>query len=149
MQDPLLPLSEAALGTPYSAEYLSLRARTGKLKARKIEDVWHVRKNDLDAYVKQYVSSRGIPAEPLIPLSEAALITPYSAEYLSLRARTGKLKAKKVNGVWHAKKGDLDAYVKKYEEEGREAKENIVEEKLSSAVRQFENIGCKNNICKK
>lgn len=36
----LISIAEAALSTPYSAEYLSLRARTGHLKAMKIARNW-------------------------------------------------------------------------------------------------------------
>lgn len=36
----LISITEAALHTPYSAEYLSLRARTGHLKAIKIARNW-------------------------------------------------------------------------------------------------------------
>ncbi len=36
----------------------------------------------------------------LISLAEAAALTPYSAEYLSLRARTGHLKALKIARNW-------------------------------------------------
>ncbi len=36
----------------------------------------------------------------LISIAEAASFTPYSAEYLSLRARTGHLKATKIARNW-------------------------------------------------
>ena len=37
----LMPLRQLARGSPYSQEYLSLRARQGVLEAVKIDDVWH------------------------------------------------------------------------------------------------------------
>lgn len=46
-----------------------------------------------------------------IPLAEAAQFTPYSAEYLSLLARKGRLVAKKVNGVWHTTRAVVNAYL--------------------------------------
>jgi len=46
-----------------------------------------------------------------IPLAEAAQFTPYSAEYLSLLARKGRLVAKKVNGVWHTTRAVINAYL--------------------------------------
>lgn len=53
--DELLPLKELAMGTPYSQEYLSLRARQGLLDAVKIGKTWHSSKRA----VKQYLSERG------------------------------------------------------------------------------------------
>ena len=47
----------------------------------------------------------------LIPLSKLASLTPYSVEYLSLRARQGKLKAVKINNVWHSTKADIKNYL--------------------------------------
>ena len=48
----------------------------------------------------------------LIPLKELAKETKYSQEYLSLRARQGKLNATKINGIWHVARKDLKDYVK-------------------------------------
>jgi hypothetical protein len=41
-----------------------------------------------------------IASGELISIAEAAELTPYSAEYLSLRARTGHLKATKIARNW-------------------------------------------------
>lgn len=49
-------LSKAAIGTPYSAEYLSLLARKRKLPAQKIKNVWHITKFALDEYVKKQIA---------------------------------------------------------------------------------------------
>ncbi|MFZ2049017.1 MAG: hypothetical protein WAV25_01845, partial [Minisyncoccia bacterium] len=46
-------------------------------------------------------------------MSEAAALTPYSSEYLSLLARRGKLSAKKIDGVWYTTKSILDDYMKR------------------------------------
>jgi len=48
----------------------------------------------------------------LIPLKELAKETKYSQEYLSLRARQGKLPATKINNIWHAARKDLKEYFK-------------------------------------
>ena len=48
----------------------------------------------------------------LIPISKLAHLTPYSVEYLSLRARQGKLKAIKINNVWHSTTADIKNYLK-------------------------------------
>lgn len=44
-------------------------------------------------------------------MSEAAPLTPYSAEYLSLLARKRKLSAKKVGNAWYTTKAILDEYM--------------------------------------
>jgi hypothetical protein len=46
-----------------------------------------------------------------VSLAELAPSTPYSAEYLSLLARKKRINAKKIDGVWHATKGDLVSYI--------------------------------------
>ena len=50
-------------------------------------------------------------ANELIPLKELAKESPYSQEYLSLRARQGKLFAVKLNGVWHSSRQNLKRYL--------------------------------------
>lgn len=45
-----IPLREAARGTPYNQEYLSLLARLGRLDARKIGRVWHTTRRAVKAY---------------------------------------------------------------------------------------------------
>lgn len=47
----LVPLRTLAQGSPYSQEYLALRARQGVLEAVKIGDVWYSSKSGLDEYV--------------------------------------------------------------------------------------------------
>jgi len=47
----LIPLSEAAKGTPYSAEYLSLLARRGMLDAVKVGRVWMTTRSTLRRYI--------------------------------------------------------------------------------------------------
>lgn len=49
-EDEWLPLREAAVGTPYSQEYLSLLARTGRLEAVKRERVWYTTRRAVEAY---------------------------------------------------------------------------------------------------
>ncbi|MDD4621338.1 MAG: Fic family protein, partial [Methanosarcina sp.] len=53
--DELLPLKELAIETPYSQEYLSLRARQGLLDAVKIGKIWYSSKRA----VKNYLSEHG------------------------------------------------------------------------------------------
>ncbi len=45
-----ISLAEAASGTSYSGDYLRLRARQGKLKARKINGLWYTTENWLRRY---------------------------------------------------------------------------------------------------
>jgi excisionase family DNA binding protein len=49
----LLSLKDASELTPYSADYLNLLARKGKIKARKIGRDWLITKSDLFAYVRR------------------------------------------------------------------------------------------------
>jgi len=46
-------------------------------------------------------------------MSEAAGLTPYSAEYLSLLARKKKLSAKKIGKTWYTTKGILEEYMQR------------------------------------
>jgi Fic family protein len=50
-------------------------------------------------------------ADELVPLKELATSTPYSQEYLSLRARQGALDAVKIGGVWHSSRRAVARYV--------------------------------------
>lgn len=50
---PLISLTDAATGTPYSAEYLSLRARTGHLKAIKIARNWLTTREAVSSYLTE------------------------------------------------------------------------------------------------
>lgn len=52
--DELLPLKELAKGTPYSQEYLSLRARQGILDAVKIGKAWYSSKRAIEQYISEY-----------------------------------------------------------------------------------------------
>ncbi len=49
----LLSLKEAATLTPYSADYLNLLARKGKIRARKIGRDWLITKSDLFDYLRK------------------------------------------------------------------------------------------------
>ncbi len=50
------------------------------------------------------------PERALIPLRTLARHSPYSQEYLSLRARQGVLEAVKIDGVWYASRKGLADY---------------------------------------
>jgi len=49
-EDEWIPLREAATGTPYSQEYLSLLARKGRLEAIKQGRIWATTRRAVDAY---------------------------------------------------------------------------------------------------
>jgi len=51
-EERLVPLLELSKGSDYSQEYLSLRARQGKLDAVKIENIWYSSKRALKDYKK-------------------------------------------------------------------------------------------------
>jgi Fic family protein len=52
--DELLPLKELAKGTPYSQEYLSLRARQGVLDAVKTGKAWYSSKRAVEDYLSEH-----------------------------------------------------------------------------------------------
>ncbi|MCU0850228.1 MAG: Fic family protein [Candidatus Thermoplasmatota archaeon] len=52
-EDHLIPLKELAKQAPYSQEYLSLRARQGKLDAIKLEQTWYSSRRALKEYMKK------------------------------------------------------------------------------------------------
>jgi len=51
------------------------------------------------------------PEDEWIPLREAADLVPYSQDYLSLLARTGKLEAMKHGRIWHTTPRALELYM--------------------------------------
>ena len=51
------------------------------------------------------------PEDEWISLREAAELVPYSQEYLSLLARTGKLEAMKYGRIWHTTPRALQLYL--------------------------------------
>ena len=61
----------------------------------------------------QYYLSVFVDEEHLILLKELAKSSSYSQEYLSLRARQGKLDAVKIENVWYSSKRALKVYLKK------------------------------------
>ena len=51
------------------------------------------------------------PEDEWLPLREAAKLVPYSQDYLSLLARTGKLEAVKRGRIWHTTRRALEIYL--------------------------------------
>lgn len=58
----------------------------------------------------QYYLSSFVNEEQLVLLSELSKETKYSQEYLSLRARQGKLDAVKIDNIWYSSKRALKEY---------------------------------------
>lgn len=112
-----ISLQEAAKYCSYSQEYLSLRARQGKLKATKIGRNWVTKKE----WVKDYLS-KVEDYNNYISLQEATKYCNYSQEYLSLRARWGKLKAVKIGRNWVTKKEWVEKYEVSIEDYNRKVK---------------------------
>jgi hypothetical protein len=110
-----LSLSKLSIGSPYSAEYLSLLARRRKLPARKVDNIWYSTSEAVNEYVRSMGLKNAADTEKdqLLPLSRLASDTPYSAEYLSLLARKHKFQARKIDGIWCATKSEVADYVKK------------------------------------
>jgi Fic family protein len=53
-EEELIPLKQLADGTPYSQEYLSLRARQGALDAVKMGRIWFSSKRAIKQYIDEY-----------------------------------------------------------------------------------------------
>ncbi|MDD4990265.1 MAG: hypothetical protein PHW31_03050, partial [Candidatus Pacebacteria bacterium] len=104
-----ISLQEAAQYSEiYSQEYLSLRARQGKLKAIKFGRNWVTTKE----WVDKYVHAENPEEYEYISLQEAAQYSNiYSQEYLSLRARQGRMRAVKFGRNWVTTKEWVDEYV--------------------------------------
>jgi Fic family protein len=67
----------------------------------------------VDENLTLYLSIAG-GADELLPLKELALETPYSQEYLSLRARQGFLDAVKIGKTWHSSKRAVEQYLSEH-----------------------------------
>jgi len=103
MPDKYISLIEASKLCSYSQGYLSLRARQGKLKAVKLGRNWVTTQEWLREYIEEVQGQIKGEEKKFIPdisLQEAAKLCSYSQEYLSLRARQGKLKAVKLGRNW-------------------------------------------------
>ena len=126
-QPDYISLREAAKYSGYySQDYLSLRAGQGKLRAVKIGRDWVTKKEWIDEYLERVkgkkigASDRGedkkiedqLEKEKYISLKQAAKFCSYSQDYLSLRARQGKLKAVKFGRNWVTKKEWVDEYLR-------------------------------------
>ena len=55
--DAWIPLRQAALGTPYRLEHLSLLARIGRLEANKRVRNWYTPRRAVDAYQRSIATS--------------------------------------------------------------------------------------------
>ncbi|MBI2056601.1 MAG: hypothetical protein HYT37_04490 [Candidatus Sungbacteria bacterium] len=70
-----ISLADAAIGTPYSQEYLSLRARQGKLFARKIGRTWYTTASAIAAYMESQKALYSSEANAVhFPVSSHAII---------------------------------------------------------------------------
>lgn len=75
-----------------------------------------------------------IASGELISITEAAEFTPYSAEYLSLRARTGHLKATKIARNWVTTRAAVLSYLRTQKQKHSQSKnsQNNCRTQLSS-----------------
>jgi Fic family protein len=67
----------------------------------------------IDENLTLYLSISG-GIDEVIPLKELAPKTPYSQEYLSLRARQGHLDAIKIGKTWHSSKRAIEQYLSRH-----------------------------------
>lgn len=128
-QNQYITLQEATKYCDYSQEYLSLRARQGKLMAVKFKRNWLTKKEWLKEYLEQ-------PSN-YISLKQAAEYCDYSHDYLSLRARQGKLKAVKLAKNWMTKKKWLDKYLKKHQ---KKLKQKIIKAEIVKILPPPDNL---------
>jgi len=112
-----ISLQEASKLCSYSQDYLSLRARQGKLKAIKKGRNWTTTRQ----WLNQYVSSAQ-RTHQYISLQTAAKVCPYSPEYLALRARQGKIKAVKLRDKWVTTPKWLNDYLRQIKIKGKREK---------------------------
>ena len=61
----------------------------------------------------------------LISLKDASKLTPYSADYLSLLVRKGKLEGYKREGKWYTTKSAVKSYLQKTAESSYEHQQNL------------------------
>ena len=109
-----ISLAVASSLCQYSQEYLSLRARQGKLKAVKRARKWVTTKEWLQEYVEKHEAFvKGQSSIRYISLKQASDLCQYSQEYLSLRARQRRLKALKKDRNWVTTKKWLAEYLEK------------------------------------
>jgi len=108
-QDDYISLQEATKYCSHSQEYLSLRARQGKLRAVKLGRNWAIKREWLEEYITQVEEYN--KANYYISLQEATRYCNYSQVYLSLRACQGKLKAVKLGRNWVIKREWLEEYL--------------------------------------
>ncbi|MBI2625581.1 hypothetical protein HYW68_00830, partial [Candidatus Parcubacteria bacterium] len=124
-----LSLSEASELTPYSAEYLSLLARRGKLFSVKKGRLWVTTKEGVREYLATAPTRKRDsehadkhPQGDLISLAEAAKLTKeYSSAYLKLRVNQGKLAGKKIGRNWYTTLEWVQEYLREYGEKQRDA----------------------------
>lgn len=133
-----LSLAVAAVGTPYSQEYLSLIARRGKLPAKKLGRNWYVTREALAQYLlahgspapaqvvpKDAVSGKIIDGIRYFSLAEAAIGSPHSQEYLSLLARKGKLPARKLGRNWYVTPNAIELYLSAHADESTQERTDM------------------------
>lgn len=101
-QKDLISLAEISELTPYSAGELFALAEAGAL--RSVEEGGG--RCTTIAWVNEYLKNQG----GLLTLAEAARFSQYSAEYLKLRIRQGKLRGEKIGRAWHTRREWVEAY---------------------------------------
>ncbi len=133
-----ISLMEATRYCSYTQEYLSLRARQGKLKSVKIGRNWMTKKEWVEEYEKNSSDTPQGKRENLISLEEASHICSYTQEYLSLRARQGKLRSVKIGRNWMTRQEWVEEYEKgNLEFQFKTTKENLDQNSNLNSARVF------------
>src|SRR4030043_321233 len=111
-----ISLQEAAGLYGCTQKHMNLVARRGKLQAIKLGRNWHTTRQWLDEYKSKFNNVNHRP-EKYISLGEAAKVYGCTQRHLSLVARQGKLKAKKLGRNWVTTFGWLKEYVEAVKKE--------------------------------
>ncbi len=106
----------AAKDTGYSRDYVGQLARSGHIAARRVEGLWYVSLDSLNAYrtkAEEYKSEPPVPTPPIdadagvvfngkefVSASRAAKLSGYHQDYVSQLARTGKIASRQMGNRW-------------------------------------------------
>lgn len=105
--DELLPLKDLAKKTPYSQEYLSLRARQGVLDAVKIGKIWYSSKRAIGQYISEHCKQVDTKMRRRYKLEKKALIVDTDRGLLILPTPKPEAEMGSLKGLFNKKAGEL------------------------------------------
>ncbi|OGE81867.1 MAG: hypothetical protein A3E98_03200, partial [Candidatus Doudnabacteria bacterium RIFCSPHIGHO2_12_FULL_48_11] len=99
----LIPISEAARLSGYSAERIRQFCVAGTLPASKIGNSWQV---EVEALFEMIAS----PDPGLLPIAQAAKLSGYSSERVRQLCAVGKIPGQKIGTQWMVRQKDVDKF---------------------------------------